>query len=70
MDFIDSRLMYVGNDLDSVESQLETYKKQNNIQRLSKEAELFLEKVKNGDKQYAEIEVQLMILVKIYVIYH
>jgi tyrosine-protein kinase Etk/Wzc len=45
VDFIDSRLMYVGNDLDSVESKLENYKKQNNIQRLSKEAKLFLEKV-------------------------
>ena len=62
VDFIDSRLMYVGNDLDSVESKLENYKKQNDIQRLSKEAELFLEKVKDGDKMHAEIEVQLLVL--------
>lgn len=62
MDFIDDRLAYVGQDLDSVESNLENYKKQNDIQRVSAEASLFLDKVKTGDQLAAQTDLQLMVL--------
>lgn len=62
MDFIDDRLAYVGQDLDSVESNLENFKKQNDIQRVSAEAGLYLDKVKSGDKLAAETDLQLMVL--------
>lgn len=62
MDFIDSRLSYVGQDLDSVESNLENFKKTNNITRLSTEAELYLDKVKDEDKFAAQTELKLMVL--------
>lgn len=62
MDFIDNRLTYVGQDLDSVESNLESFKKNNNITRLSTEAELYLDKVKDEDKLAAQTELKLMVL--------
>ncbi len=62
MDFIDDRLAYVGQDLDSVESNLENFKKQNDIQRVSAEAGLYLDKVKSGDKLAAESDLQLLVL--------
>ncbi len=62
MDFIDNRLSYVGQDLDSVESNLEQFKKSNNIARLSTEAELYLDKVKDEDKFAAQTELKLMVL--------
>lgn len=65
MDFIDDRLAYVGQDLDSVESHLENFKKQNDIQRVSAEAGLYLEKVKAGDQLAAQTDLQLMVLAEI-----
>jgi len=65
MDFIDDRLAYVGQDLDSVESNLENFKKQNDIQRVSAEAGLYLEKVKSGDQLAAQTDLQLMVLAEI-----
>jgi capsular exopolysaccharide synthesis family protein len=62
MDFIDDRLAYLGQDLDSVESNLENFKKQNDIQRVSAEAGLYLDKVKSGDKLAAETDLQLLVL--------
>jgi Mrp family chromosome partitioning ATPase len=62
MDFIDDRLAYVGQDLDSVESNLENFKKQNDIQRVSAEAGIYLDKVKSGDKLAAESDLQLLVL--------
>ncbi len=65
MDFIDNRLAYVGQDLDSVESNLENFKKQNDIERVSAEAGLYLEKVKTGDQLAAQTDLQLMVLAEI-----
>lgn len=65
MDFIDDRLAYVGQDLDSVESSLENFKKQNDIQRVSAEAGLYLDKVKSGDQLAAQTDLQLMVLAEI-----
>jgi tyrosine-protein kinase Etk/Wzc len=62
MDFIDDRLAYIGQDLDSVESSLENFKKQNDIQRVSAEAGLYLDKVKSGDQLAAQTDLQLMVL--------
>ncbi len=65
MDFIDDRLAYVGQDLDSIESNLENFKKQNDIQRVSAEAGLYLDKVKAGDQLGAQTDLQLMVLSEI-----
>jgi len=65
MDFIDNRLAYVGQDLDSVESNLENFKKQNDIQRVSAEAGLYLDKVKTGDQLAAQTDLQLLVLAEI-----
>jgi tyrosine-protein kinase Etk/Wzc len=62
MDFIEDRLAYVGQDLDSVESNLENFKKQNDIQRVSAEAGLYLDKVKTGDQLAAQTDLQLLVL--------
>jgi len=65
MDFIDDRLAYVGQDLDSIESNLENFKKQNDIQRVSVEAGLYLDKVKSGDQLLAETDLKLIVLSEI-----
>jgi len=65
MNFIDDRLAYVGEDLDSVESDLENFKKQNDIERISGEALLYLDKVKSGDQLAAQTDLQLMVLSEI-----
>jgi tyrosine-protein kinase Etk/Wzc len=65
MDFIDDRLAYVGQDLDSVENNLENFKKHNDIQRVSAEAGLYLSKLQKGDELAAQTDLQLMVLAEI-----
>ncbi len=62
MDFIDSRLAYVGQDLDSVERRLENFKSKNDVQLVSAEAQRFLAKVQTGDQKSSELDLQLMVL--------
>lgn len=56
--FIDERLNIVTRELDSVESNVEQYKKQNQITNLSDEAVLYLANTDAYQKQIVEIETQ------------
>ncbi len=62
VNFIDNRLKFVGDDLDTVERQMESFKKGNDISVLSRESELFLEKIKEEDKRIVEIDLKLLML--------
>jgi ribosomal protein S21 len=62
MDFIDDRLSYVGEDLDSIEKRLESFKKENNIDKVSDEAERYLTRLKSGDELASKTELQLTVL--------
>lgn len=62
MDFIDDRLAYVGQDLDSIEKRLENYKKDNDIERVSLQAERYLVRIKSGDELSAKTDLQLFVL--------
>ncbi len=62
MDFIDDRLSYVGQDLDSIERRLENYKKDNDIERVSLQAERYLTRIKSGDELTAKTDLQLFVL--------
>jgi uncharacterized protein involved in exopolysaccharide biosynthesis len=62
MDFIDSRLAYLGQDLDSVERELEVFKSNNDIQAVSTTANRVLSKVQEGDVKMVELDLQLMVL--------
>ncbi len=62
MDFIDDRLSYVGEDLDSIEKRLESFKKENNIDKVSDQAERYLTRLKSGDELTSKTELQLTVL--------
>ncbi len=62
MDFIDARLAYLGQDLDSIERRLEDFKSKNNVQMVSNETARLLGKVQLGDQKAAELELQLLVL--------
>ncbi len=62
MDFIDDRLGYIGKDLDSIESELADFKKNNDVQRVSLEAQRVLKKLETGDQLNAQTELQLFVL--------
>jgi len=62
MDFIDDRLSFVGEDLDSIEKRLEAYKKENNITKVSNQADRFLTRLKAGDELASKTELQLTVL--------
>jgi len=62
VDFIDNRLKFVGDDLDTVERQMESFKKSSDINVLSRESELFLEKIKEEDRRIVEIDLKLLML--------
>jgi hypothetical protein len=62
MDFIDSRLAYLGQDLDSVERELEVFKSNNDIQAVSTTANRVLSKVQEGDVKMVELDLQVMVL--------
>lgn len=60
--FIDSRLGIVTNQLDSVERHVERYKSQNQVLDLSKQAQIYLETMKDYDKSKSQIDIQLEVL--------
>jgi capsular exopolysaccharide synthesis family protein len=60
--FIDSRLGLVTSQLDSVERNVETYKRKNEVIDLSAQAQVYLEKAKDYDKSKSEINIQLDVL--------
>ncbi len=62
MDFIDDRLSYIGKDLDSIESRMVSVKKNNDVQRISIDAQRVLRKLESGDQLNAQTELQLFVL--------
>lgn len=60
--FIDNRLRFVTNQLDSVERKVETFKSTNQVIDLGAQAQVYLENVKDYDKRKSEIDIQLDVL--------
>jgi len=60
--FVEDRLKYVVNELDSVEGKLQNYKSQNRIVDLSAQGQLFLQTVSANDQKISDINVQLAVL--------
>lgn len=62
MDFIDDRLSYIGKDLDSIETQLVSVKKNSDVRRISIDAQRVLKKLETGDQLNSQTELQLFVL--------
>ena len=60
--FIDKRLGLVTSQLDSVERNVEIYKRKNEVIDLGAQAQVYLEKAKDYDKTKSEIDIQLDVL--------
>lgn len=60
--FVEDRLRFVVNELDSVEGALQKYRTSENVVNLSTQSELFLSNVGDLDKQLSEINIQLSVL--------
>jgi tyrosine-protein kinase Etk/Wzc len=62
LDFIESRLNLVTSQLDSVEKDIETFKESNSIVDIGQQGKLFLESVKEEDKELNRMEIQMNVL--------
>ncbi len=62
LQFVEERLRFVVNDLDSVERNMENYKTRNKIVDISTQGRLFLENVGFNDQKVSEINMQLAVL--------
>jgi tyrosine-protein kinase Etk/Wzc len=62
LDFIEGRLSLVTSQLDSVEKDIELFKENNSIVDLSQQGKLFLESVKEEDKELNQMEIQMNVL--------
>ncbi len=60
--FVEDRLKYVVNELDSVENRLQNYKAQNRITDISAQGQIFLQTVAANDQKISDINVQLAVL--------
>ncbi|MBA2561833.1 MAG: polysaccharide biosynthesis tyrosine autokinase, partial [Chitinophagaceae bacterium] len=60
--FVEQRLNYVVNELDSVEGALQRYKTSKNIVDISEQGRFFLENVGATDKQLSDVNIQLEVL--------
>lgn len=67
--FVNERLAYVSNDLDSVEKALQNFKSKNNITDISAQGQIYLQTVAANDQKISDINVQLAMLdqVELYV---
>lgn len=63
--FVDERLRYVVNELDSVEHGLERFRTKNKIIDLSAQGQLFLSNVSATDQKITEMNMQLAVLDKV-----
>ncbi len=57
--FVEERLQVVGVELDSIEHEVETYRKANKITSISSEANIILESTSDYEKRIASIETQI-----------
>ncbi len=62
LDFIEGRLGLVTSQLDSVERDIERFKESNAIVDLSQQGKLFLESVKEEDKELNKLDIQYSVL--------
>ena len=62
LDFIEGRLGLVTSQLDSVERDIEKFKETNSIVDLSQQGKLFLESVKEEDKELNKLDIQYSVL--------
>lgn len=62
MNFVDSRLRVVTQELNQVESQVANFKQREGIVDLTAQSKLFLESVAGNDKKIAESDMQLSVL--------
>src|SRR6476661_458210 len=60
--FVEDRLKYVVNELDSVEGQLKNFKARNQITDISTQGQIFLQTVSVNDQKISDISVQLAAL--------
>jgi tyrosine-protein kinase Etk/Wzc len=60
--FVNDRLGYVVNELDSVEGKLQTFKSQNKITDISTQGKIYLETVATNDQKVGEINMRLSAL--------
>ena len=60
--FVQDRLKYVVNELDSVEVKLQKFKVNNNITDISEQGRIFLQTVATNDQKLSEINMQLSVL--------
>jgi len=62
MNFVDSRLRVVTQELNQVESQVANFKQREGIVDLTEQSKIFLESVSGNDKKIAEADMQLSVL--------
>jgi capsular exopolysaccharide synthesis family protein len=62
LSFVEDRLKYIGQELDSVEGQLQSFKTQNKVVDLDAQGKLFLQSVGDNDQKMGDISMQLAIL--------
>ncbi len=62
IDFIENRLIYVGNELGNIEGNIQTFKQNNKLADLSEQSKLLISQSGDVIKQQAEIETQLSII--------
>ncbi len=60
--FVEDRLKYVVNELDSVEQSLQIYKAQNKIVDISEQGQIFLQSVASNDQKIGDINIELAVL--------
>ena len=63
--FIDERLMFVGEDLQRAEQNVEQYKTQRGITDISTESSLFLQNIQQNDVELSRVRIQLDVLQQI-----
>jgi tyrosine-protein kinase Etk/Wzc len=60
--FVEDRLKYVVNELDSVEGKLQSFKSRNKITDVSSQGQIFLQSVATNDQKLNDVNMQLAIL--------
>lgn len=60
--FVEDRLKYVVNELDSVEQRLQNYKSTNKIVDVSSQGQIFLQTVAANDQRISDVNMQLAVL--------
>ncbi|MBC5992536.1 polysaccharide biosynthesis tyrosine autokinase [Pontibacter sp. SD6] len=65
IEFIDERLKFLTTELSDVEKDVEAYKRQNELTDVSSEAQLYVQRASEYNKQLAEFEIQLDVLTSI-----